>query len=76
MKAIKDIKRNYWRIEKGKNIIEIFPGQDRPFEPVKIVFEGQTYKIYKYGLIDIIKGFESAYSEEQVLEQLIKFTCN
>ena len=76
MKAIKDNKRNCWRIEKGKTVINVFPGQDRPFIPVKIEFEGVFYEIYKYGLIEIIKGFESAYSEEQVLEQLIKFTCD
>lgn len=76
MKATKDNKRNCWRIEKGKIVIDIFPGQDRPYVPVKIGYDGQIYEIYKYGLIEIIKGFESAYSEEQVLEQLIKFTCD
>lgn len=76
MKAIKDNKKNCWRIEKGKTVIEIFPGQDRPYQPVQIEHEGITYKIYKYNLIEIIKGFEATYSEEQVLEQLIKFTCD
>jgi hypothetical protein len=76
MKAKKDNKRNCWIIEKGKTVINIFPGQDRPFIPIKIEFEGKLYEIYKYGLIEIIKGFESTYSEEQVLEQLIKFTCD
>ena len=77
MKAIKDNKRNCWRIEKGKTVVEIFPGQDRPYpQPVRIEHEGITYKIYKYDLIEIIKGFDATYSEEQVLEQLIKFTCD
>lgn len=75
MKAIKDNKRNCWTVEKGKIIINIFPGCDRPKTPVRIEFEGQIYEIYKYSLIDIVKGFEETYSEEQVLEQLVKFTC-
>ena len=76
MKAKKDNKRNCWIIEKGKTVINVFPGQDQPFIPVKIEFEGEIYEIYNSRLIEIIKGFESTYSEEQVLEQLIKFTCD
>ena len=75
MKAIKDNKRNCWIVEKGKITISIFPGCYRPKITVRIEFEGQIYEIYKNRLIDIVKGFEETYSEEQVLEQLVKFTC-
>lgn len=62
-----------YKIEKGKTVIDIIPGRDRPYVPVKIKFEGQFYPL-KVGLIKVIKEFENCYSEEQVLETLIKLT--
>jgi len=62
-----------YRIEKGKTVIDILPGRDRPYVPVRIKFEGQFYPL-KVGLIKTIKAFEDCYSEEQVLEVLIKLT--
>lgn len=62
-----------YQIKKGKTVIDIIPGCDRPYVPVKIKFEEQFYPL-KVSLIKAIKAFEDCYSEEQVLEILIKLT--
>lgn len=71
MKAIRT-ERGY-KIKKGKTIINIIPGRDRPYRPTQIDFENQKYDS-RYGLIDTINMFKDCYSEEQILEALIKCT--
>lgn len=76
MKPRSDINRGCWTVTKGKTTLDIFPGCDRPFAiNPRIVFEGHSYEVKNHGLIEIIKGFENTYTEEQVLEKLIEFTC-
>lgn len=62
-----------YRIAKGKTVIDILPGGNKNYLPTKIEFEGQIYPL-KVNLIKAVKAFEDCYSEEQVLEALIKLT--
>lgn len=76
MKPKNDINRGCWTVKKGKTTLDIFPGCDRPFATnPKIVFEGHSYEVKNHRFIEIMKGFENTYTEEQVLEKLIEFTC-
>lgn len=76
MKAKRITGEGCWRIEKGKNIIDIYPGRDRfPQLPVRIKYENTLYPLsYSTSLIEVINSFENCYSEEQVLETLINYT--
>lgn len=56
-------------VDKGNTRIIILPGIDRPYTPVRIIFDDTLYPCKK-GLIDTVKAFETAESEEQVLEVL------
>lgn len=58
-----------WNVDKGNTHIIILPGIDRPYTPVRIEFENVYYPCKK-GLIDTVKAFETAETEEQVLEVL------
>ena len=71
MKAIHTDKG--YKIEKGKTILYIIPGLDRPYRPVQIDFENKRYNS-RYGLIDTLNMFKNCYSEEQVIETLINLT--
>lgn len=71
MKAI-HTDRGY-KIEKGKTVLYIIPAQDKPYHPVQIDFENTKYNS-RYSLIDTLNMFKDCYSEEQVLEALIKLT--
>lgn len=56
-------------VENGKTKVTFYNGTDRyPFLPVRIIYEGTTYPVRKYNLIQLYKAFENAYSEEQILE--------
>lgn len=76
MKAKRITGEDFWRIEKGKNIIDIYSATDRfPKLPVRIKYEGIFYPLsYSTHVIEVIKSFENCYSEEQVLETLINYT--
>ena len=67
MKAKYNKQKNCYEINKGSINIEIYNGTDIPKRPVKIKYENALYDS-KLGLIDSLKAFEKAYSEEQVLE--------
>lgn len=70
MKAQLNKQKNCWEIKKGRTVLEIYNGTDRPWTPVKIKYE-DTFYTSKKGLIDTLKAFEVAYSEEQVLAVLL-----
>ena len=56
-------------VEKGKTKVAFYNGTDRyPVLPVRIIYDGVTYPVRKYNIIELYKRFETAYSEEQVLE--------
>lgn len=69
MKPVRN-KDGSFSVDKGSIHVRIIPGQDRPPKPVMIEHDGDLYYCKK-GLIETVKAFESAYSEEQVLEVLV-----
>lgn len=73
MKVVYNIEKQVYEVKKGKINIEIIPGQDRPWRPVKIKYENCIYDVkHEYNsLIKISNAFGDTYSEEQVLEVLM-----
>lgn len=66
-----DFENGYCTMMLGTIKVKIIPGTDRPYTPVKIVFDEEKPVNCKVGLIEVVKTLRSIENEDKAYEYLI-----